>query len=146
MAEIANKELEAKRKERRKETAEDFTPTEIVNEMLDKLPENVWHDASKTFLDNSAGIGNLLVAVLERKLEHKHDPIAAISTLYGVELMPDNVDEIKKRLFTRISDKVDPSQHDRAWKILNHNIVCHDSLDWDFDNWKPLTPKQKALF
>ena len=45
--------LEHKRKVRRKQTAEDFTPPELVNEMLDKLPVEVFSDPSKTFLDNS---------------------------------------------------------------------------------------------
>ena len=58
--------LEVKRKQRRKETAEDFTPEPLVNEMLDKLPQEVWSDQSKTFLDNSAGNGNFLVAILQR--------------------------------------------------------------------------------
>ena len=37
-------ELENKRKQRRKDTAEDFTPELLVNEMLDKLPQEVWSD------------------------------------------------------------------------------------------------------
>ena len=51
-------ELQIKRKERRTQTAEDFTPEPLINEMLDKLPQEVWSDPSKTFLDNSAGNGN----------------------------------------------------------------------------------------
>ena len=73
-------ELQQKRKERRKETAEDFTPEALVNEMLDKLPPEVWDNPQKTFLDNSAGNGNFLVAILERKLQHGHDPLQALST------------------------------------------------------------------
>lgn len=47
--------IEHKRKARRKQTAEEFTPLSLVNEMLDKLPPEVFQDPSKTFCDNSAG-------------------------------------------------------------------------------------------
>ena len=95
-------ELEKKRKERRKKTAEDFTPDPLVQEMLDKLPQEVWTDPSKTFLDNSAGNGNFLVAILRRKLAAGHPPLQALSTIYGVELMPDNVEEMKDRLLVEL--------------------------------------------
>jgi hypothetical protein len=41
-------ELQKLRDSRRKETAEDFTPLPLVNEMLDKLPPDVFADPSKT--------------------------------------------------------------------------------------------------
>ena len=81
-------ELQQKRQERRKETAEDFTPDPLVNEMLDKLPEEVWQDTSKTFLDNSAGNGNFLVAVLQRKLDSGHEPLVHGQRLFGVQDAP----------------------------------------------------------
>jgi len=134
--------LEQKRKERRKETAEDFTPLELVNEMLDKLPEEVFLDPSKTFCDNSAGNGNFLIQVLQRKLDNGHDPLQALSTIYGVELMPDNVLEIKERLLSLIPAKL----YKKAEKIVNINIICHNSLTWDFENWKTTEHKSKVLF
>ena len=136
-------ELQQKRQERRKETAEDFTPEPLVNEMLDKLPEEVWQDSSKTFLDNSAGNGNFLVVVLERKLQNGHEPLQALSTIYGVELMPDNVEEMKERLLELIPEPL----HPKAKEIIDHNIVCHDALTWDYDNWcSPNSDKASPLF
>ena len=123
--------LEQKRKERRKETAEDFTPKELVSEMLVKLPQEVFLDPSKTFCDNSAGNGNFLYAVLEIKLAHGHDPLQALSTTYGVELMEDNVEEMKERLLELIPENL----HTKAIPIIDHNIVCHDALTWDYNNW-----------
>ena len=143
-------ELEHKRKNRVKETAECFTPLALVDEMLDKLPEEVWLDPSKTFLDNSAGNGNFLVRVLDRKLSHKHPPLQAISTVYGVELMDDNVEEMKERLLAVLLEHypdLDESQKQEALKILDHNIVCHNALTWDYENWrKPKSTKAKSLF
>lgn len=139
-------ELEHKRKARRKITAEDFTPPALVSEMLDKLPPEVWSDSTKTFLDNSAGNGNFLIEVLRRKLALNHPPLQALSTIYGVELMADNVEEMKQRLLDALPD-LDDTQKAQAIEIINHNIVCHDALTWDYDNWKaPANPKAKSLF
>lgn len=136
--------LEHKRKLRRKETAEDFTPIPLVNEMLDKLPPEVFSDPTKTFLDNSAGSGNFLVEVLRRKLSQNHPPLQAISTIYAVELMPDNVEEMKERLLELLLPLSDEDLK-KAKKIINHNIVCANALTFDFENWKkPM--KSKPLF
>jgi len=134
--------LEQKRKERRKETAEDFTPLELVDEMLDKLPLEVFIDPDKTFCDPAAGDGNFLIQVLQRKLDQGHDPLQALSTIYGVELMPDNTLEMKERLLSLIPAKL----YKKAEEIVNINIVCHNSLTWDFENWKTTEHKSKVLF
>jgi len=141
-------ELQKKRQERKKQTAEDFTPDFLVQEMLDKLPPESWSDVSKTFLDNSAGNGNFLVAVLQRKLDHGHDPLQALSTIYGVELMYDNVEEMHHRMYSIVKDLLHTQEDkDKAFKIIKENLVCHDALTWDYENWRSTTPaKAKPLF
>lgn len=134
--------LEHKRKARRKQTAEDFTPQSLVNEMLDKLPPDIFIDPTKTFCDPAAGNGNFLIEVLRRKLIHSQ-PLQALSTIYGVELMADNVEEMKERLLALIPQDL----HEEAKKILDNNIVCHDALTWDWENWRsPDHAKPKSLF
>jgi hypothetical protein len=135
-------ELHHKRKARRKQTAEDFTPQPLVIEMLDKLPPEVFTDPSKLFCDPAAGNGNFLIEVLRRKLSNNHPPLQALSTIFSVELMADNVEECKQRLL----ELIDPSLHTEAKQILDHNIVCHDTLTWDFENWKSTIKKAKTLF
>lgn len=141
--------LEEKRKHRRKQTAEDFTPISLVDEMLDKLPSEVWAP-DKTFIDNSAGDGNFLVRVLARKLSHNHPPLQALSTIYGVELMADNVEEMRGRMLQVLLEHhpdLDDTQKAEAIGILNYNIVCHDALTWDYENWRaPKRAKHKPLF
>lgn len=143
-------ELEHKRKQRRKTTGEDFTPIPLVEEMLDKLPEEVWINPSKTFLDNSGGNGNFVVQVLKRKLKLEHPPLQALSTIFSVELMADNVEEMRDRMLQVLLEhhpNLDDAQKAQAIDILNHNIVCHDALTWDYENWKsPANPKAKSLF
>lgn len=138
--------LSEKRLQRKKQTAEDFTPEPLVNEMLDKLPQDVWSNPNKTFLDNSAGNGNFLVVILRRKLAAGHPPLQALSTIYGVELMPDNVEEMKDRLLVELPT-LTPQEVKKARKIIDHNIVCHDALTWDYENWKSTKPVEaKPLF
>lgn len=134
--------LEHKRKARRKQTAEDFTPSTLVNEMLDKLPPEVFQDPSKTFCDNSAGNGNFLIEVLRRKLSNNHHPLQALSTIYGVELMADNVEEMKERLL----ELIPTDYHKEAKNILDENIICHNALTWDFINWRSTEKKNTALY
>lgn len=128
-------ELSEKRKKRVKQTAEIFTPEPLVNQMLDKLSEyaeDIFKNPEKTFIDPAAGNGNFLINVLQRKLKNGISPLKAIKTIFGVELMEDNVNECKDRLLGVIIDKLNENELNEAKKILNTNIVCHDALTYDF--------------
>lgn len=134
-------------KERKDLLGEVFTPLEIIQEMISYLPADVW-TLDKTFCDNSCGNGNFLVAILERKLKLGHDPLTALSTLCGVDIMQDNIDECQERLLTMLPAGTDLVE---AKRIVMHNIVCHDALtfDWDaFELQKPrqVEPKKKFVF
>ena len=47
--------------ERIKETQEVFTPLDLVDSMVNDIPEDILKDPSSTFIDPSAGSGNFLV-------------------------------------------------------------------------------------
>ena len=91
------KTIEQKREGRRKKTAEFFSPDSLVNEMLDKLPKSVWEE-NKTFCDPACGNGQFLIWVLIRKLAKGHDPLDALKSIYGVDIMTDNIKECRYRL------------------------------------------------
>jgi len=116
-----------------KQTAEVFTPTPLVQEMLDKLEQQdstLFSDPNKTFLDNSCGDCQFLSEVVIRKMEKSGcDLLTALSTVYGVELMADNVEECKKRL-------AGPNPTSEILEILDKNIVCHDALTYDYNFMK----------
>lgn len=117
-----------------KETGEVFTPTALVEEMLDKMDVTLFSDPVKTFLDPSAGDGQFLASVLYRKLEHGHTFEQALSTIYGVDLMPDNVQLCRDRLLCGREDL----RH-----VVERNIVCHDALEYDYSfNGTNLTDAQ----
>jgi len=112
-----------------KQTAEVFTPTPLVQEMLDKIEEQdptSFSNPNKIFLDNSCGDRQFLEENVIRKIERSGCSLEqALSTTYGVELMEDNVIECRKRL-------AGPEPTDEIWEILNKNIVCHDALTYDY--------------
>ena len=119
-----------------KETAEVFTPTPLVQEMLDKLEEQdveLFKNPTKTFLDNSCGDGQFLSEVVIRKMERSGCTLEqALSTTYGVELMEDNVKLCKERL-------AGPNPTQEILDILDKNIVCADALTYHyrFDGTSP---------
>jgi len=136
-----------KRKARKKSTAEDFTPLTLVNEILDRLTidsnNEVWAE-DKTFLDPACGNGNFLIEVLKRKLNLKHDPLTALSTVYGTDIMQDNINECRLRLIKVMAEYVKENKLPKpdpltVIKIVIMNIKCtplktypNGSLDYDF--------------
>jgi len=111
-------------KVRTKQTAEVFTPTPLVQDVLDRLPQSLFSDATKTFLDNSCGDGQFLSEVLIRKMEHGSTFEQALSTIYGVDLMEDNVMLCRDRLLCG---------QEQYRHIVEKNIVCHDALTYDYN-------------
>lgn len=106
-----------------KATGEVFTPTELVREMLEQIPVDQFTDPAKTFLDNSCGDGQFLGEVLIRKMEMGSTFEQALQTIYGVDLMQDNVDLCRERLLCGRTDLA---------HIVERNIVCHDALTYDY--------------
>ena len=106
-----------------KATGEIFTPTPLVEKLLDEMPEELFKDPAKTVLDPSCGDGQFLASALYRKIENGIDFETALSTIYGVDLMEDNVALCRERLLCGREDL----RH-----IVEKNIVCHDALTYDY--------------
>lgn len=137
-----------KRQERRSKTAEDFTPLPLVNEILDRLSlesnNEVWSE-DKTFVDPACGNGNFLIEVLKRKLNKGHDPLNALMTIYGVDIMLDNIQETRLRLLKVLithvkKHKLPKPNQIEVIKILGKNIKWtplknypNGSLDYHFN-------------
>jgi len=126
-----------KTKKRIKQNAEVFTPLSLVNEMLDKLPPRISWRPGKTFCDPACGNGNFLVEILKRKLKRKHDPKEALKTIFGVDIMKDNIEECRMRLLRIIQKKEEVTEE--HLHIVFKNIVWVDqeiypdgSLDYHF--------------
>ena len=111
-------------------TGEVFTPTPLVQEVLDQLHQELFTDSTKTFLDPACGDGQFLSEVLIRKLENDIDFETALSTIYGVDLMPDNVRLCRDRLLCG-------QEHLRH--IVEKNIVEADGLEYKYLFGEPET-------
>jgi hypothetical protein len=125
-----------------KQTAEVFTPTEYVRQILDELEKHdptLFSDSTKTFLDNSCGDGQFLSEVVIRKMEKSNCTLLeALSTTYGVDLMEDNIIECRKRL-------AGPNPTREIIKIVETNIVCADGLKYNYLFKKKRGPGRKKL-
>ena len=98
-------------------TGEVFTPMEVCEAMVNDIPESVLKNPNSTFLDNSAGAGNFMVA-LQIKLQEYHS-LQHINDnmLYAVELMEDNHSEMCNKLGVSTS---------------HPHFVCADALEYDY--------------
>ena len=122
--------------QRVKATQEVFTPTPLVQEILENLPQEQFTDTTKTFLDPSCGDGQFLGEVLIRKMENGSTFEQALSTIYGVDLMPDNVKLCRERMLCGREDL----RH-----IVEQNIICADALRYHyrFDGSHPYDDERK---
>ena len=73
-----------------------------------------------TVLEPACGTGNFLIEILKRKLLIGMTQEEAASTLFGIDIMQDNVDESIERLSEIAPD---------ARSIFEKNIVCGDFLN-----------------
>ena len=131
----------ARRKDKNKQqkgTQEFFTPYSIVKRMCDKIPNDDWADPTKTFLESSFGNGQFVVYIVWNRIQHGIDWQIALKTLYGVELMADNVLECHDRVIDLLTKlNIDFDEY-TARKIMKNNLVCSDFFKWDFEHWKPI--------
>lgn len=102
--------------DRVKDIGEVFTPKKTVDFMLDQpeIKEKI-NSLTATFLEPSAGEGAFLVELLRRKLsfateqskdinEMQNNFLQALSTLYGIELMEDNVEMLVMNMANTFRD------------------------------------------
>jgi hypothetical protein len=134
-----------------KATGECFTPTPLVQEILDKIPLEQFQDKTKTFLDPTCGDGQFLSEVIIKKMENGSTHEQALMTTYGADLMLDNCIECIKRIYAVTEDEIKtikgtkiPKQWKRdgvkaIFKVNDQitNIVCADGLKYDFSFGEP---------
>lgn len=137
-----------KSKDRVKKHAEVYTPEWVVNDMLDMLKDesdcDPYKDIDATFLEPAAGNGNFVVKILERKLAYAKtddEKLRALKSIYAVELLQDNVEEMKVRIRTIMSANGITGGYD---DIMDINIqqgdflkMTHaDGTDIEFYDWR----------
>lgn len=125
-------EMEIRKIEKNK-YGEVFTPTELINDMLDKLPPEVWTDPTKKWLDPAAGFGNFFMEVyprLRKSLEHvipepsKRRRHILTQMLYMVEYNPESCKRIRENPMFFDRDKESNLVMD-----ITLNVIHGDFLD-----------------
>ena len=141
-------ERQIKSRERVAERGEVFTAEREVNAMLDLVKQETERIDSR-FLEPACGTGNFLVEILRRKLEVVYrqyqrqvsqvqlQSVIAVSNIYGIDIMMDNVVECRQRLLNILCEwypqampgEEVPEELQKVWKyLLERNILWGDAL------------------
>lgn len=122
-----------KSKKRVAEHGEVFTAEREVNAMLDLVKQETERIDSR-FLEPACGNGNFLVEILRRKLLLVHSEqelVQAVCSIYGIDIMQDNVEECRERLLGVIEANYGKIEGDLLATIrfvLKRNILWGDAL------------------
>ena len=135
-------------KQRVTDHGEVFTNKREVNAMLDLVKQETERIDSR-FLEPACGTGNFLAEILERKLqvvesryekiqlEYERNSVLAVSSIYGIDILEDNVAECRNRLLeifhnryqAKFKSAVNPECTRSIQYILQRNIIWGNALD-----------------
>jgi type I restriction-modification system DNA methylase subunit len=116
-------------KQRIIEYGEVFTSEREVNNMLD-LVKSKTKQIDSRFLEPACGTGNFLVEILRRKLkvikrkyknnqlEYERHVFIAISNIYGIDILEDNIQNSRERLFKMFDEQYTQLYKNKCKKIL----------------------------
>ncbi len=150
-------ENQIKSRQRVAEHGEVFTPEWLVNDMLDLVKQETERIDSR-FLEPACGTGNFLVEILRRKLavleqrygknqiEYERYAVIAVSSIYGIDLLQDNVEEARRRLFDVVNERYTKKYKSNCKEecrnsvkfILKKNILRGDALTLKTNNGEPI--------
>ncbi len=140
-------EKQVRSKQRVAEYGEVFTGKREVNAMLDLVKQETERIDSR-FLEPACGTGNFLTEILRRKLgvvekrygssqvEFERYAVLAVSSIYGIDILEDNVTHCRLLLFGIFDDqylrlfknKTHDDCRDAVRYILDRNIILGDAL------------------
>ena len=144
---VSEENNQIKSKERVAERGEVFTAEREVNAMCDLVANECLRPDSR-FLEPACGDGNFLAVILKRKLaelrrKYKKSPrdyekqaIVAIGSLYGVDIMNDNVIACRERLYKiwneeytdHCKNEASDETREAAKFIISRNIINGNAL------------------
>ena len=143
-----------KTKQRVADHGEVFTPAWMVEAMLDLVKEESERIDSR-FLEPACGSGNFLVQVLKRKLtavqgkfgksafEKQHYALLALMSIYGIELLADNIVECRANMLEIFADCLNLCEsgnlYRAAFYVLSQNLVHGDALTMLTSKKQPIT-------
>ena len=163
-----NTKSQIKSRQRVADHGEVFTNPREVNAMLDLVRDESFRLDSR-FLEPACGDGNFLIEILRRKLslltdiksqtEWEFKSLIAVGSCYGIELLEDNAEACRERLFDEVVGHIghighigqmgrmgrmgrmgDLGDYGKSLRyMLQKNIVCGDALTYRTADGKPIT-------
>jgi hypothetical protein len=160
---MAKVEMQVVSKKRVSDHGEVYTAKREVNAMLDLVKQETERIESR-FLEPACGTGNFLAEVLERKLrvvetrygksqlEYERNAVLAVSSIYGIDILEDNVVECRKRLLAIFNQRYSRFFKEECLNaveyIFKRNIIWGDALTLNtvgenpqpivFSEWSPV--------
>ena len=140
-------EKQIKNRDRVTKFAEVNTSEKEVSNMLNLVSEETYRLESR-FLESACGDGNFLIEILNRKMkvllknfkknqyEFERNSIIVIGSLYGIDILNDNITVARERLFNKFcekyndlyKEKCDPKLIDSIKYIIKKNLIQGDAL------------------
>ena len=148
-----NTKSQIKSRQRVAQHGEVFTNPREVNAMLDLVRDESFRLDSR-FLEPACGDGNFLIEILRRKLsllkdiksptEWEFQSLIAVGYCYGIELLEDNAEACRERLFGEVVERIGKmgcmgGYEESLRYMLQKNIVCGDALTYLTADGKPIT-------
>lgn len=132
--------------------------------MLDLVKQETERTDSR-FPEPACGHGNFLSAILERKLNAVEDRynksrveferygVLAIGSIYGIDLLDDNITEARERLLRMFADRcvklfensAKPEVLETVRFILTRNLIVGDALELTTSDGKPIVFSEWTL-
>lgn len=107
-----------------------FTPTLLVSEMLDKIPDDFWKNPNAKFLDPSIRKGTFLIEIVRRLVYiYGYTETDAKSRVYGYDTRVKYINHLKRRGFVNV----------------RHKDFLNEEINMKFDVIVGNPPFQKAL-
>lgn len=140
---------QVKSRQRVSDHGEVFTSQREVDAMLDLVKQET-ERIDSTFLEPACGNGNFLAAILERKLnvvvrnysrsqyDFEQRLIEAVSSLYGIDILEDNIKEARVRLLEIVEiryrsvfkNKIRSEVLASCAYLMEKNLIWGDALDY----------------
>lgn len=143
-----------KSKKRVTDHGEVFTPPWLVEKMLD-LVKGETERIDSRFLEPACGSGNFLVPILQRKLaavearygkiefEKRHYALVALASLYGIELLADNIAECQANMLDIFAQYLGLAEEDDLYRTASHflstNLIHGDAMTMKDSDGGPIT-------
>jgi hypothetical protein len=143
-----------KSKQRVADHGEVFTPSWLVEKMLD-LVKGETERIDARFLEPACGSGNFLVPILQRKLaavevkfgksefERRHYALLGLMCCYGIELLADNIGECRANMLEVFSDYLNLKPSDEIYRagshVLSLNLIHGDAMTMREGSGAPIT-------